>query len=205
MSGEVLNHLRREKALHPALENFEFNRLKREENIALYLSLSIISQQLSTRVARIMCDRFLELVGSREPTCERILTIEISELRSIGLSQSKANYIHNVCAFFQENQLDDRSLHAMTDEAITDLLIQIKGVGKWTIQMLLMFAMAREDVFAPDDLGIQQAMRELYDLQETNPKQLKQRMLEISISWKPFRTYACLALWSWKDRSKKGA
>jgi DNA-3-methyladenine glycosylase II len=205
MNDDVLKQLRRDEKLRPVLENYEMTRLKREENIALYLCLSIISQQLSTRVAKLICDRFLELIGSYEPTCERILAIETTSLRSIGLSQSKCNYIHNVCIFFGENQLDDNSLHAMSDEAITDLLIQIKGVGKWTIQMLLMFAMAREDVFSPDDLGIQQAMRDLYGLQETNPKQLKQRMTEVSLAWKPYRTYACLSLWSWKDRSKKGA
>jgi DNA-3-methyladenine glycosylase II len=87
----------------------------------------------------------------------------------------------------------------MSNEEVIEVLIQIKGVGNWTIQMLLMFAMAREDVFAPDDLGIQKAMARLYKLEGLTTKELKQRMLDVSAKWKPFRTYACLALWSWKD------
>ncbi|MFM7234144.1 MAG: DNA-3-methyladenine glycosylase family protein, partial [Flavobacteriales bacterium] len=152
----------------------------------------------------VFCDRFLRLIGPDEPTCQRILSIEIEELRTIGLSQSKCNYIHNVCAFFIEHRLDDSALHAMSNDELTETLIRIKGVGKWTVQMLLMFAMAREDVFAPDDLGIRQAMIQLYGMNETNATKTRQRMLAISEQWKPYRSYACLALWSWKDLTKKG-
>ena len=199
MSHDPIQHLKRDKKLAVALSGFRFEKRKREENIALYLCLSIISQQLSTRAARVICDRFLELFTGEEPSCERILQVEKSTLRSIGLSESKCNYIHNVCEFFQEQKLSDKKLHEMSNEDVIETLIQIKGVGNWTIQMLLMFAMAREDVFAPDDLGIQKAMTRLYKLDTSSPKELKQQMQAISEQWKPFRTYACLALWSWKD------
>jgi len=199
MKRDPLKHLQRDKKLAIALKNFRLERRKCEENIALYLCLSIISQQLSTRVARIICDRFLDLFTGEEPSCNRILQIEKSRLRSIGLSESKCNYIHNVCSFFEEQQLNDEKLHAMSNEDVIETLIQIKGVGNWTIQMLLMFAMAREDVFAPDDLGIQKAMTNLYKLDNLSPKDLKRQMATISENWKPYRTYACLALWSWKD------
>jgi DNA-3-methyladenine glycosylase II len=199
MSPDPIQHLKRDKKLAVALAGFKFEKRKREENIALYLCLSIISQQLSTRVARVICDRFLELFTGEEPSCERILQVEKSTLRSIGLSESKCHYIHNVCAFFQEQKLSDKKLHEMSNEDVIETLIPIKGVGNWTIQMLLMFAMAREDVFAPDDLGIQKAMTRLYKLEAYSPKELKKEMHAISEMWKPFRTYACLALWSWKD------
>jgi DNA-3-methyladenine glycosylase II len=199
MKNDPLRHLKRDTTLAIALRNFSIERRKREENIALYLCLSIISQQLSTRVARVICDRFLELFMGEETTCGRILQIERSRLRSIGLSESKCNYIHNVCNFFEEHKLSDVKLHAMSNEEVTETLIQIKGVGNWTIQMLLMFAMAREDVFAPDDLGIQKAMIKLYELDGVSPKELKRKMEAISQQWRPFRTYACLALWAWKD------
>jgi len=203
MSDSILSKLKRDKMLLPALKDYSIQPLKREENIALYLCLSIISQQLSTRVANIICDRFLELLGPSNYSCDRIRTIEKGALRSIGLSESKAVYIHNVCDFFVEQGLDDSSLHSMNDEEILQTLIQIKGVGNWTIQMLLMFAMAREDVFAPDDLGIQKAMVDLYSLQPTSPKELKKSMSAISQHWQPYRTYACLALWKWNDKRKK--
>jgi DNA-3-methyladenine glycosylase II len=200
MTNDPIKYLKRDKNLAVALADFTFEKRKREENIALYLCLSIISQQLSTRVARVICDRFLELFTGEEPSCERMLQAEKSTLRSIGLSESKCNYIHNVCHFFLEHQLSDERLHAMTNDEVIQSLIQIKGVGNWTIQMLLMFAMAREDVFAPDDLGIQKAMCRMYNLEKLPPKEMKQRMMAISEHWKPYRTYACLALWSWKDR-----
>ena len=199
MTNEPLKHLKRDKTLAVTLENFTFEKRKREENIALYLCLSIISQQLSTRVARVICDRFLDLFTGEEPSLARILQVEKTTLRSIGLSESKCNYIHNVCNYFQEHKLSDDALHNMTNEEVIATLIQIKGVGNWTIQMLLMFAMAREDVFAPDDLGIQKAMVRLYKLDAHSPKELKRQMEAISENWKPFRSYACLALWSWKD------
>jgi len=199
MSSASLKFLRRDKTLAIALNNITFEKRKREENIALYLCLSIISQQLSTRVARIICDRFLDLFTGQEPSCPAILHIEKDTLRSIGLSESKCNYIHNVCNFFIEQKLSDEKLHAMSNEEVSEALIQIKGVGNWTIQMLLMFAMAREDIFAPDDLGIQKAMVRLYKLEGLSKREMKQQMLMISEQWKPYRTYACLALWSWKD------
>jgi DNA-3-methyladenine glycosylase II len=203
MTTASLKHLKRDSVLREALADFSPPTLRREENIALYLCLSIISQQLSTKVARVICDRFLDLFQGSNPTCEAIIAVETAELRSIGLSQSKANYIHNVCTFFIEHQLSDEKLHSMSNEEVIEVLIQIKGVGNWTIQMLLMFAMAREDVFAPDDLGVQQAMIALYRLKPTSKKELNKQLVSISEAWKPYRTHACIALWNWKDRMKK--
>lgn len=87
----------------------------------------------------------------------------------------------------------------MSNEEIIELLTQIKGVGKWTVEMLLMFTLGREDVFAVDDLGIQQAMIKLYKLDTSDKKKIKEQMLQLSEKWSPYRTYACLYLWEWKD------
>ena len=99
----------------------------------------------------------------------------------------------------KENRLTDAQLHRMSNEEVLQCLTPIKGVGQWTVEMLLMFTLGREDVFAPDDLGIQQAMIKLYNLNATDKKQLKQDMLRISGKWSPYRTYACLHLWRHKD------
>lgn len=88
---------------------------------------------------------------------------------------------------------------SLSNDEIIDLLTQIKGVGKWTVEMLLMFTLAREDVFAVDDLGIQQAMMKAYKIPAEDKKLLKEKMLKISLKWKPYRTYACMHLWKWKD------
>ena len=90
----------------------------------------------------------------------------------------------------------------MTDDEVMDFLLPIKGVGRWTVEMQLMFALGREDVFAVDDLGIQQAMIKLYKLKTDDKKQLRERMLKISEKWKPYRTYACMHLWRYKDGVK---
>jgi DNA-3-methyladenine glycosylase II len=87
----------------------------------------------------------------------------------------------------------------MSDTEIIDYLTQIKGVGRWTTEMLLMFSLKREDVFACDDLGIQMAMAGLYDLDMNNRKKLKADMISIAEQWSPYRTYACMYLWKWKD------
>ena len=87
----------------------------------------------------------------------------------------------------------------MSNEDIIDLLTQIKGVGRWTVEMILMFTLGREDVFAIDDLGIQQAITKLYKLDGTDKKLMKEKMLSISSKWTPYRTYACRYLWGWKD------
>ncbi len=87
----------------------------------------------------------------------------------------------------------------MSNEEVIEYLTQIKGVGKWTVEMLLMFTLGREDVFAIDDLGIQNAMIRLYHLDRANKKEFKDKMLRISVKWKPYRTFACMHLWLWKD------
>ncbi len=91
----------------------------------------------------------------------------------------------------------------MDNEDVINYLTQIKGVGRWTVEMILMFTLGREDVFALDDLGIQQAMTHLYKLDGSDKKQLKQDMLKISARWAPYRTYACMYLWRFKDNKPK--
>ena len=87
----------------------------------------------------------------------------------------------------------------MSNEEVINLLTQIKGVGRWTVEMILMFTLGREDVFAIDDLGIQQSITKLYKLDSTDKKQMKEKILLISLKWSPYRTYACRYLWGWKD------
>ena len=87
----------------------------------------------------------------------------------------------------------------MKDEELIKYLTQIKGVGQWTVEMILMFTLGREDIFAADDLGIQQAICKLYRVDASDKKAMKQEMLRISSKWSPYRTYACRYLWGWKD------
>ncbi len=93
----------------------------------------------------------------------------------------------------------------MNNEEIIELLTQIKGVGKWTVEMLLMFTLGREDVFAIDDYGIQSAIKKLYKFDDSNKKEFREKMLKLAAKWSPYRTYACMHLWQWKDEKPQGA
>jgi DNA-3-methyladenine glycosylase II len=195
---DYLDHLKKDKKLAAILQEPE-PALTTRTNIPLRLIASIMSQQLSTKVARVIYHRFLELYKGKEPSPKQVLATDAAVLRSIGLSNAKVQYVHNVALFCIEQKITDKKLLQLSNEEVIELLTQIKGVGRWTVEMLLMFTLGREDVFAVDDLGIQQAMIHLYRLQKLDKKALKQRMLKISAAWSPYRTYACLHLWKWKD------
>lgn len=195
---EYLDHLRKDKKLARTIGE-EVHELKLHRNIPVRIMASIISQQLSTKVAKVIFKRFLELYGGKEPKPAQVLETAPEKLRAIGLSNAKVSYIHNVAQFCIDHKITDKKLLAMGNEAIIDLLVQIKGIGKWSVEMLLMFTLGREDVFAVDDLGIQQAMIKLYKLDPADKKAMKEKMLKLSAKWSPYRTYACLHLWRWKD------
>ena len=89
----------------------------------------------------------------------------------------------------------------LNNEEAIEYLTRIKGVGRWTAEMILMFTLGREDVFPVDDLGIQQAITKLYKLDAADKKLMKEKMLLISSKWSPYRTYACMYLWGWKDNT----
>jgi len=193
-------HLSKDKKLQKIIQLQEPPVFTRKKNIYLHLCASIMSQQLSTKVAAVIYARFLGLFGNTTPSPEDILAIPFEELRSIGLSNSKTHYVRNVCEFFISEKITDKKLYTMSSADVMEKLVSIKGVGRWTVEMLLMFALGDEDVFAPDDLGIQQAMIKLYKLGDLDKKMLRAEMMRISAKWSPYRTYACRYLWNWKDK-----
>ena len=166
-------------------------------SVDIYASLlqSIVSQQLSTKVAAIIWKRFLDLFPANYPDYRAVLDLAVSQLRGVGLSGSKSPYIQNVALFASQNDMSLDYLMTKSDTEIVDYLTAIKGVGKWTVQMILMFPMDRQDVFPVDDLGIQTKMKHWYDL-TSEKKQLKKEMLEVAASWAPYKTLACKYLWA---------
>ncbi|RYD55071.1 MAG: DNA-3-methyladenine glycosylase 2 family protein [Sphingobacteriales bacterium] len=194
-----IEHLSKDKRLAVLLNQQEPIALKKKKNICLRLCASIMSQQLSVKVAEVIFKRFLELYDGNEPTPQQILDTPFEILRGIGLSNAKANYVRNVAEYAIAHGMDDKKLYKMSNEEVLEFLLPIKGVGRWTVEMLLMFTLGREDVFAPEDLGIQQAMIKIYKLDATDKKALREKMLKLSAKWSPYRTYACLHLWRYKD------
>jgi DNA-3-methyladenine glycosylase II len=197
---DYITHLCKDRKLQKILLHQPAVNLPKRTEILPYLCGSIMSQQLSTQVARLIHQRFLLLYNGK-PTADQILSTSFERLRSIGLSRAKTAYIQNVARFALDRGLDYGSLQHMTNEEAIAYLTQIKGVGRWTSEVLLIFALGREDVFAADDLGIRQAMIKLYKLDEGDRKKLRAELLSISAKWSPYRSYACVHLWQWKDNN----
>lgn len=170
---------------------------KNDKDVCEALIKSVISQQLSTKVAAIIYQRFLDSKGECELKAY-INQAKIEDLCTIGLSKQKAIYIKNIVSFFDQNNLDDYPWDQKSDEEIIELLTKIHGVGIWTVQMLLMFTLYREDVFPKGDLAIKTQMKTLYGL-EGNKKEIELEMEKIAMNWRPYRTWACLWLWASKD------
>ncbi|MEI6407814.1 MAG: DNA-3-methyladenine glycosylase 2 family protein [Bacteroidota bacterium] len=191
-------HLQQDPKLRELIQNIEVPDFTPSRKIYFNLLESIVSQQLSVKASDTIFNRFLDLFPDRYPHPEHLLVLEIDQLRAVGLSNQKARYMQNVAAFSKEYDLETHDWDAMSDEEIITFLTQIKGVGKWTVEMLLMFTLGRTDILPVDDLGIQQGIQRLYGLEETG-KDLKKRMFEIAEPWRPYRTYACRYLWRFKD------
>ncbi|HXB92389.1 MAG TPA: DNA-3-methyladenine glycosylase 2 family protein, partial [Puia sp.] len=139
-------HLGKDKRLKRLIEQYTGVPLRLEErkDIPLYLCASIMSQQLSIKVAAVIHQRFLNLYGGLSPRPEEILSTPPETLRGVGLSNAKVSYVQNVARFSLEKGMDHAILAGMENEEVIAYLTQIKGVGRWTVEMLLMFGLGRE-------------------------------------------------------------
>jgi DNA-3-methyladenine glycosylase II len=194
--------LHKEKKLFKFIQEHGEIQITRKKNVFLALVRAVAGQQLSTKAAASIFSKFLTLCNTNSPTPQIIAQLTIEQLRSVGFSYSKANYIHNIAAFWEDNQLKDSFFTKKSDQEIIEFLTQIKGVGKWTVEMLLMFTLGRENVFAIDDLGIQQGMQLLYNWQDLPLKILKEKMLAKSKLYSPYNTLMCMYIWRYKDNKK---
>lgn len=152
---------------------------------------SIISQQLSLKAANTIYNRFLLLFNDKNkfPTPDEILKIDTEKLRSAGMSYSKASYIKNIAKAFKEKQIDIKKIDKMSDDEVITELTKIKGIGRWTAEMTLIFTLSREDVFSVGDAGLRRAIKNLYNIE--NEKDI----LKLSEKWKPKRSLASWYLW----------
>ncbi len=190
--------------LKPVIDACQFPRSKKNTDIYLALLSSIVSQQLSLKAADTIYNRLLDMFDDRYPAPERIIRTRLQRLQKAGLSRQKANYVKNVAGFaLQGDGLNYHQLKKRSDEELIEHLTQIKGVGRWTVEMLLMFAFDRKDVFSSDDLGIQQAMKWLYQM-EGGGRELKLQMHAVAENWRPYRSIVCKYLWQWKSAVKTG-
>lgn len=195
---EAILHLSKDARILPILQSTPLAPLEPSGNVYFDLLNSIVSQQLSIRAAETIFNRFCALFPGTYPTPEILLEISPEQLRVVGLSNQKATYLKNVAAFALDNNFDTLPWNNMADEEVMNLLTRIKGVGRWTSEMILIFTLDRPDIFPADDLGIQQAMIRLCSLTSTG-KSLHRDMVAHAECWRPYRSTASRLLWHWKD------
>lgn len=194
-----LKHLKKDKALKQVIDRVGVLKSSRSQDLYVSLMKAIVSQQLSVKAADTIWGRFLDLFKDGYPDPKLLLKMKDDKLRSAGLSYQKAGYLKNIARFSIEETLDYKKLKSKSDEELIDYLIQIKGVGRWTVEMLLMFSLNRHDVFPKDDLGIQNGIKAIYSIDPKNKKELYAEMERIAESWRPYRTLACRYIWRHKD------
>lgn len=175
-----------------------------KKKITIYdvLIRSIISQQLSLKAAQTIYLRFLNLFNNQTPTPEKLIQTTIESLRSVGISNQKAGYLKSVAEFALNHNLKASYIQTLTNDDLLIYLTSIKGVGKWTAEMVMLFELQRTDVFPIDDLIIRTRICEWYSIQG-NARQINESCKVIAEKWNPFQSIACLYIWKWNDLHRK--
>jgi DNA-3-methyladenine glycosylase II len=157
---------------------------------------SIVGQQLSTKAAATIYGRMLELFGGHAPTPRQLLEVDPDLIRAAGLSRPKIAYLRDLALHVEEGRVDLEHLPELPDEEVSAQLTDIKGLGQWTADMFLMFHLRRPDVLPVGDQGIRNAVKTQYRLRKLPDAK---RLEKIARPWRPYRTLACLYLWSSLD------
>jgi DNA-3-methyladenine glycosylase II len=164
---------------------------QRKDHLTALVS-AIVSQQLSTRAAATIFGRFVALFPGGEISAPGIAALTDDQLRGVGLSGQKVGYLRDLTARILDGRLNLGDLDALPDEEVIERLTAVKGFGRWTAEMFLMFRLHRPDVLPVDDLGIVKAVQKTYGLrQRPKPK----RILKIGEAWRPYRSVASWYLW----------
>jgi DNA-3-methyladenine glycosylase II len=154
---------------------------------------AIVGQQLSTRAAESIFKRLLAMFDGNGPTPQQLIAADPDALRSAGLSRAKVAYLRDLAERVEDGELRLELLKELPDEEVSAQLTAVKGIGKWTADMFLMFNLGRPDVLPVGDLGIRNAMERLYDLP---PKPGAAELIPIAEPWRPYRSLASLYLWT---------
>jgi DNA-3-methyladenine glycosylase II len=191
---------KRDPIIYKVMKNMEFDRWH-EERIAQEkyfekLTVDIISQQLSLRAADTIYERFRKLFKNKKISADDLHEITEEELRGVGMSWAKARYVRDLAEKTINHELKFNKFNQMGDEEIEEELIKVKGIGKWTVEMFLIFSMRRDNIFSFGDAGLRRALNNLYN----NGEKLQEREIEKIIQkWDPYKSYGCLALWEALD------
>jgi DNA-3-methyladenine glycosylase II len=153
---------------------------------------SILSQQISVNAARTIKERLVTAIAPEKISPVTLRKFDVDSLRQLGVSRQKAGYVLDLAAKVHEGVVDLQSIHRKDDESVIDEMTQVKGIGRWTAQMFLMFSLGRLDILPVDDLGLKNAIRAQYQLEDLPNKQQMEQLAE---NWRPYATIACWYLW----------
>ena len=165
---------------------------KTSPNYFSKLCREIIAQQLAGKAAKAITNRFSALFLKKRATPDKVLALKEEDLRQVGMSWAKARYIRDLAQKIKNREVNLRNLSRLKDEAVVEELTKVKGIGRWTAEMFLIFTLGREDVFSHGDLGLRHAIQKLYSLSD---KASKAEVEEIVAKWTPYKSYGCIALW----------
>ncbi len=197
MAARFHHHFRRhDPVLHGVIRQVGSYRLKPNRDRFGMLVRSIISQQISTGAARAIRGRLEALMGTAGIKPEPIARLSIIKLRSVGLSPQKASYMHDLAAKVQNGTVNLPRIGRLSDEEVIAELIEVKGIGRWTAQMFLIFALGREDVFPIDDFGVRAAISHMY---RCETPLVRQSLIEIGQRWSPYASIASWYCWRYLE------
>lgn len=180
--------------LQDVASRYSLDDLEKSDNLFQDIAESIIGQQLSNKVASVIVDRFTNLVGVEYGPLD-VLNHSDDEYRNIGLSYRKASYIKSLATEVNTGSLDLNNLFNLVDEEVISELIKVKGIGRWTAEMILIFSLGRPDIFSIGDLGLRTAVSRLYSVDRED----RERIIKISDGWSPNRSIASRLLWKSLD------
>jgi len=189
--NKAIEILSRDSVIRELIEKYGELTLEKNDNYFVNLLSAIIGQQLSAKAADTIYKRVTALMGNII-SAERVLKIPDENLRQAGVSSNKIKYIKNLAQSVIDKTLDLKNIHKYDNEEVVRQLTQIKGIGRWTAEMFLIFSLAREDVFSHSDGGLNSAINSLYG----NGKILtKEEIISITEKWQPYKSIASLYLW----------
>ncbi|OGG05717.1 hypothetical protein A2872_04725 [Candidatus Gottesmanbacteria bacterium RIFCSPHIGHO2_01_FULL_42_12] len=196
---KAYSHLTKDPVLKKILTKDHLFEFKVSKNLYEAIVGNIIGQQLSNKPAEIIKTRFRNLFSKKTfPSPKEVLNMSDEKLRACGMSWAKVRYIKNLSQAVTDKTIDIKELSLLDDEKVIESLIKIKGIGRWTAEMILIFHLAREDVFSVGDLGLRTAVAKLYNLDRSDLKKIE----KISWNWKPYRSFASRFLWKYLDSLK---
>ncbi len=192
----AVRHLSKDKKLGSLIKKHGELEWDWESDLFFDLIESIISQQLSGKASATIFGRFKKLFTTKKfPSPSDILKISDEKIRACGISFAKIKYIKGLCQAILDGNLNLDKLPLLSDEEVITELIKIKGIGKWTAEMVLMFSLKRMDVFSIGDLGLRTAVSKLYNIKKEDAKKIE----KLSLKWSPYRTIAARYLWKSLD------